>query len=121
MIIKIVAFAIMWINDFPTEDAVSKTYSPHNIIMGTQLPYTRHCQLPFGAYAQVHENPDPLNATNVPRSTPSIYLGPTENSRGSYKFINLETGRVIKRYQFTGYAITPSIERCVAKLAANDD
>ena len=114
ILIEIVAFAIMWLNAFPTAGGVSETYSPHNIIVGTQLNYTKHCRLPFGAYAQVHDDPDPTNITGVPCSTPGICLGPTGNSRGSYKFLNLDTGRVIKRYQFTKYAITPSVERRVA-------
>ena len=42
MIIKIAAFAVMWLNPFPTAGGVSKTYSPQNIIVGTQLDYTKH-------------------------------------------------------------------------------
>ena len=41
-IIKIVVFAVMWLNVFPTVGGVSETYSPRNIIVGTQLDYRKH-------------------------------------------------------------------------------
>ena len=101
MIIEIMAFALMCLNTFPPVGGVSTTHSPRNTILYSQLDCNNHCHLPFGAYAHVHDDTDPLNVTDMACTTPGIYLGPTGNSRGSYKFLSLERGRVIKRYQFT--------------------
>ena len=53
--------------------------------------------------------PKSLNLTGVPRTTPSICLGPTGNARGSYKFLNLRTGHVILQHQFTKMTATSNI------------
>ena len=119
MMTEIVAFTVIWLNSFPTAGGVFDTYSQQNIVVGNQLDYTKHCRPPFRAYAQVHN--DPLNSTALPHSTPDICLDPTENAGGSYKILNLDTGRVIKCYQFKEHAITPAIEHCIAKLAAKND
>ena len=42
MIIRIVVFAVMWHNAFPTADGVPDTYSSWNIIAANQLDYTKH-------------------------------------------------------------------------------
>ena len=45
MLIKIVAFTLMWFNAFSLIGGVSATYSPRNIITGSQLDYNKHCCL----------------------------------------------------------------------------
>ena len=117
MIIKIMASVLLWLNASPPVGDVFATCSPCNIILGSHLDYNTHCRLSFEAYAQVHDNPDPLNITGMNRTIPGICLGPTGNSRGSYTFLNFETGRVIKRYQFTEYPITPAVQQQLSELA----
>ena len=92
MIIKIVAFTVMWPNTFLMAGGSPDTYSPRNIIVGIQLDHAKHCRLPSRAYTQVHDDLNPLNTTNTPHSTPSICLSPTSNARGSSKILNLDTG-----------------------------
>ena len=48
-------------------------------------------------------------------------LVPTGNLRGSYKFLNLEIGRVTKWYQFIEYPITPVVQRQIAELAERNE
>jgi hypothetical protein len=43
------------------------------------------------------------------RSTPAIVLGPTGNLQGTYKFLNLVTGKKVKRRAFTPYPMPDSV------------
>ena len=40
---------------------VSDNISPRDIMTGIQFDYNKHCQLPFGSYVHVHEEPSPTN------------------------------------------------------------
>ena len=86
MIIKTVAFALMWLNAF--------------LLVGGSMAYNQgtHYHLPSEAYAKFHDDPDLLNVTNVLCTTPGICLGPTVSSYVSYKFLNLDTLWVIECY-----------------------
>eukprot|EP00957_Ditylum_brightwellii_P124157 9464567-Ditylum_brightwellii.AAC.1 len=54
------------------------------------------------------------------RSIGAITLGPTFNSQGGYKFLNLSTGQIINRREFTEPPITQSVINRVKKLAIAD-
>jgi hypothetical protein len=60
----------------------------------------KNCRLPFGAYAQVH---DDLGVTNsmLARTTGVLNLGPTRNIQGTHKFLSLQTREVIVRRKWT--------------------
>jgi hypothetical protein len=94
MIIEMLANVVLWINAFPSSSGVSKTYSPRTIMTGTALDFNKHCQIPFGAYAEVHEDNNITN-TMTERTQPDICLGPVANFQGSYKFLSLKTGKRI--------------------------
>ena len=49
------------LNMFPVKGGVSSYYSPHMIMQGRKLDYNKHCQVPFGAYVQVNNEPDFTN------------------------------------------------------------
>ena len=118
----LIRFIIMWLNAFPPRGGVSRSYGPRTVVLGTRLDYKLHCRLPFGAYAQVHDVPDPRFSSSVDldRTTGGISLGPSGNQRGGYYFYNLNTGRVVTRYAFTPLPIpSPVIDR-VHELAAAD-
>ena len=53
----------------------------------------------FGSYCEVHEDNAPTNSMKS-RGLPAICLGPTGNIQGTYSFLNLSTGLVIKRRRF---------------------
>ena len=85
MVIKQMArFVIMWLNAFPCRNGVSNTFSPRTIITGTTMSYRLHARLPFGAHAEIHDNPDPSNLTSVARTSPALCCGPTGDHRGTY-------------------------------------
>ena len=52
------------------------------------------------------------------RTISCICLGPLFNGASTYAFLNLETGKVIDRYQFTERPMTPKIIARVEELAS---
>ena len=91
--------AALWVNVFPPKGGVS-TISPRSLTTGIKFDYAKHCQLSFGSYAQVHEENQPTN-NQQPRTIGTIFLGPTGNLQGGYKFYNLTTGKLITRRKWT--------------------
>ena len=55
----------MWLNAFPVHTGVSRIYSPRTILTGTTVSQGLHCRLPFGSYAEVHDDPRPTNDTGI--------------------------------------------------------
>jgi hypothetical protein len=97
MRIALIQYMIFWLNNIPKE---GQEYTPKDMIMGKQILDTKHiCKLPFGAYAQVHEDPAVTN-TMGPRTTGGINLGPS-NMQGAHRFLNLTTGEIITRRKWT--------------------
>lgn len=101
MIYELMAFVVFWLNSFPNRNGISKTLSPRMILTGTSVNFKAHYRMPFGGYAQVHEDPEHTNDVTYPRTQGCIYLGPSGNSQGGYKFLSLTTGRKILRRSFT--------------------
>ena len=65
------------------------------------IDYNIYCQILFGAYVQTHEDNNPTNDTEAPRTLAAISLGPTRNAQGGYYFLNLPTSRQITQNHFT--------------------
>jgi hypothetical protein len=92
MLIQLLHFVVMWLNNFPLATGISTQFSPRDLIIRHCLDYKKHCKAPFGAYCKVHKENDPTNSMLTP-GTPSICLGPTDNLQGSYHFLSLVTGK----------------------------
>jgi hypothetical protein len=116
MIIEMLVNVVLWINAFPPSSGVSKTFSPRTIMTGTVLDFNKHCQIPFGAYAELHEDNNITN-TMTERTQPAICLGPTANFQGSYKFLSLNTGKRITRKQFKDLPMPDSVIRKIEAMA----
>jgi hypothetical protein len=108
ILIKLIYHAVLWLNAFPSKSGFSQTLSPREIVLRHRLDFKKHCRAPFGSYCEAHDEPTPTNNMSS-RATPSIVLGPTGNLQGTYKFFNLETGKKIKRRQFTSYLMPDSV------------
>ena len=119
MIIELMHFCVMWMNAFPVKSGISEKWSPRELISRHKLDAKLHCKAPFGAYCEVHMDPDITN-TMEPRTKWAICLGPTGNMQGSYKFMSLSTGKKIVRCKFTEMPITESVIRQVDKWAKKD-
>jgi hypothetical protein len=55
IIIELVYYAEFWLNVFPPSNVVSAAYITRTIMTGTSLDFDKHCKIPFGAYAEAHE------------------------------------------------------------------
>ena len=88
------------LNIFPVKGGVSPYYSPHMIMKRQNFDFEKHCQVPFGAYVQAHQENHPTN-TNAPRTIDAIYLRPLHNMQGGHEVMNLATGRAITMSKVT--------------------
>ena len=55
MLIHLLHFITMWLNDFPVTNGVLAYYSLREVILHHCLSYKYHCCAPFGAYCETHE------------------------------------------------------------------
>jgi hypothetical protein len=99
MLLHLLHHIVMWLNNFPVSGGVSDHFSPREIILRNRLDYSHHCKALFGSYCETHEDNEPTNSMQS-RTLPAICLGPTGNMQGTYNFLNLTTGHVIKRRRF---------------------
>ncbi len=67
-------------------------------------------KVPFGAYYEVHVDPDITNTIKT-RIKWEIILGPTGNMQGSYKFLSLSMGKKITQRKFTEKPMTNGVIR----------
>ncbi|KAL7472715.1 hypothetical protein ACHAXS_013110 [Conticribra weissflogii] len=95
MVIELVYFCTMWINAVPNRNGISGEYSPREVVVRQPVNYKKHCQVPFGAYCEVFKDRERTN-TMASRTRGAVSLGPTRNMQGTYKFLCLTTGRIIK-------------------------
>ena len=101
-------FVVLWLNAFPVRNGVSKFYSPRSIVLHTKLNWKRHCQVPFGTYCEIHDEPDPSNDM-TPRTHEGIAVGPTGNIQGIYTFFCVNNGLILKRRRFTKFNMPDSV------------
>ena len=107
---------MLMLKAFPPSSGLSKTYSPRNIMTGKPLDYEKHCRLPFGAYAQTHEDKHITNGM-ITRTEGGICLGPTGNLEGNYSFLSLRTGRMVTRGHFYKVPTPGVVTRRVLAMA----
>jgi hypothetical protein len=119
MLFELIYSSTLWINAFSPKGGVSSTLSPRNVMTGIQFDYQKHCRLQFGSYVQAHQEPSPTN-TQEARTVEAIYLGPTDNIQGSYKFLNLRTGKRITRRRWTQLPMPQEVIDCVNQLGKAD-
>jgi hypothetical protein len=90
MTIHIVLNVVKLLIFFPTKGVVSDTLSPKTIMSGEMLDYNKHLSLQLGQYCQVHEEDNPRNS-QIARTKGAIYLGPSGNLQGGFKFVALSS------------------------------
>jgi hypothetical protein len=83
-----------------------------------KLDYKKVCQLPFGSYAQVHDDLDITN-TMESRTTRAINLGPTGNIQGTHRFLSLKTGELIVRCKWMELPIPSDVISHSEELAGD--
>jgi hypothetical protein len=119
MLIYLLHLVVMWLINFPAANGISTRYSPREILQHNQLTVKHHCIAPFNSYCEVHEDNYPTNSMKS-RGLPAICLGLTGNIQGTFSFLNLLTGLVIKHRRFVELPAPDSVIQCVNEdLAAN--
>ncbi len=114
MLIWLLHFVIIWLNNFPLATGISTQFSPRELILHHCLDYSKHCKVPFGPYCKTHEEYDPTNSMDT-QGTPYIYLGPTGNLQGSYYFLSLVTVKLITRW----LPVPQAFIDCIAHFTKN--
>ena len=120
LIQAIIAHCCRWLNVFPPKNSIS-TISPRTLITGVKLDYNKHCRIEVGAYAQVHEEPDPRNDTSKYRTTGAIALEANDNLQGGIRFLSLNTGRVIECRNFTVLPVPIDVIKRVEHMASEEE
>ena len=104
---KLVYDLMFWLNSLPAEDGVSDILSPHAMITGQSIKFTKHFLLNFGEYVHTHEDKDnSLDSLTLE----ALDIRPTGNIQGGYYFLNLHTSCVITRFTWT--ALLPHTRIC---------
>ena len=84
-----------------------------------RLDFKKHCQLDFGEYVEIHEEPSPTNGMTA-RTRACIALGPTGNLQGTYEFLDTDTWSVLKKRVWTRMVMPDSIISKVEKRAEKE-
>ena len=85
------------LNYFPKKQGISSDLIPCSILTVESMGYKNHLTLHPGHYCQVHENKEPSNSDKS-RTQGAIYIVPCGNLQGGFKFMGLQTGKNITRY-----------------------
>jgi hypothetical protein len=117
MLIRLVSYCVLWLNLVHPDMVTLCGMSPRTFVTGLALDYKHHCQLEFGAYAQVSCETDNTMQT---QSVGAICLGLTGNQQGGYFFMNLENGRKLTRYAWKALPMLQQVIEQVHKLAKQD-
>lgn len=110
---------VMWMNAVFDKQGISKKYFPREIVLRRGLDYATHAKGRFGSYCEAYDDPTITN-NQEERCKSCIYLGSTGNFQGTCRFLNLDTGCVIKRRFFTEIPMPTSVIRRVEYWADRD-
>jgi len=117
MRIALLQNVIFWLNNIPK---MGQDHSPRDLVCGEQvLNYKTVCRIPFGAYAQVHDDQNVTN-TMASRTTGAISLGSTGDIQGTYRFMSLRTGDIIVRRTWTELPIPSEVIDRMTELYVNE-
>ena len=107
------------LNRFPANDGVSTSLSPRTIVWGDSPDFQIDCRLELGSYCEVYKPRLITNGTGA-RTVGAISLYPAGNSQGGYRFLLLNTGRVVTRNRWTTLPVPLSAIEIVENMASKD-
>ena len=99
------------LNSIPSM-TLERAETPREIFWGTQLDYFKDLGLGFGDYVEVFD-PDHADNSLRNRTVPAIALYPSGNAQGSWRFLSLDTMRVVTRDQ---YAVLPTPVGIISRI-----
>ena len=112
--------AVKGLNNEVGISPLSEEYSPFTLVTGQQIPtHEQAIGLTFGDYVQVH-NIQEMNNTTHSRTLPAIALYPSGNLQNGWRFLSLDTGKMIHRKHWSKLPITQRVINRVNELG-NDE
>ena len=78
IIIELILFVELWLNQEPSSNGVTDFYSPRNIIIGHNPAYNKNYKFSFGSSVEAHNNRKIINNMNE-LTVSGIFLEPTAN------------------------------------------
>ena len=96
IVIHLVYFSVLWLNNKPNKLGISQFHSPREIITGIKLDWAKHFQAGLCHFVQAIYDCDATNSVSDMRTYDGIYLGPTGNRQGTVKLFDIGTGKVKK-------------------------
>ena len=95
LFVELVCVCVFWLNYFPNKKGISDRIGPSEIMTNMKLDLNKITKIAYGDYAQVHQK----TVTNSmdSQTVRAIYLGPSGNTNGSYRWYSLHSGRVLHR------------------------
>ena len=76
MVIRLVYFSVLWLNNKPNTFGTSQVHSPREISTKLKLYCEKHCKAGFGDLLQASYDRDITNRVGNMRTYEGIYLGP---------------------------------------------
>ena len=113
---ELVLVCVSMLNTMPRKAGVSEAFSPRELVTGKTLDYKKHCLTHPGQYCLVHED-DMQTNTMEPRASRAIAIGPTNNLQGSYRFLMLDSARIVTRRSWDVMNVTVDVIKRVHELA----
>jgi hypothetical protein len=104
------------LNLFPVKGGVSKYYSPRMILNQTNLDYTKHCAVPFGAYVQANHK-STKTSSNVTRTLDLVHLRSAQKQQGGHELMDLNSGQLISRNIVHEIPVTDVVIKAVENMA----
>jgi hypothetical protein len=105
---ELVLACVVTLNMIPRQASVSPAHSPWGLITGRSIDYNKHFRLAPGAYCLVHEENAPTNTMDQ-RALAAIAISPCTSLYGSYRFLSLSSGRIIRRREWDEMTIHDGI------------
>ena len=86
---------------------------------GETLHYKRYLGLKIGQYCQVHEHEEPRNI-QVSRTKGGIFLGPSGNKQGGFRFMSLNSAKNVTRRIWDTIPMPDTVITRVNEIAYNE-
>ena len=96
IVIHLVYFSVLWLNNKPNQLGISQVHSPREIFTGRKIYWAKHCQAGFCDFVQASYDRDVTNGVSYMRTYNGIYLGPLGNRQGTMKVFDICKGKVKK-------------------------
>jgi hypothetical protein len=97
------------------------TISPRVAFTGRKPNYNKELGLAFGDYVERYDPKVKSNDAEDDRAEPCIALYPTGNAVGSWNFLNVTSGRQVRRSNWTKMVTTELVINAVNAMADHQD